>query len=136
MRRSKFAITEEVRLSALEVPLLTIRRRLVTLTENSPPHRTTGPHRTANYRGDHHITPRGSGFAAALNLEQEAESLAVLTRPTAHALVKKDRFGPEVEEVTLQMPPLFTKFAGDLCRHTHIHSHTYIPHTYIANTYI
>jgi hypothetical protein len=27
-----------------------------------------------------------------------------------------------VEEVTLQMPPLFPKFAGDLCRHTNIHT--------------
>jgi hypothetical protein len=62
-------------------------------------------------------------FAAASNLEQEAEALAVLTRPTIHALVKKDRFGPEVEEVTLQMPPLFPKFSGDLCRHTHIHTY-------------
>lgn len=143
MRRSKSAITEEVRLSALEVPLLTIRRRLVTLTENSPPWvlRTEppaliGPLTTEETITLKNLNTKRKRFAAASNLEQEAESLAVLTRPTAHALVKKDRFGPEVEEVTLQMPPLFPKFAGDLCRHTHIHIHTYIPHTYIAKTYI
>jgi hypothetical protein len=75
-------------------------------------------------------------ITAASNLEQEAESLAVLTRPTAHELVKKARFGPEVEEVTLQMPLLFSKFAGDLCRHTYIHIHTHIPPAYIAVIYI
>ena len=85
------------------------------------------------------LNPKRKRFAAASNLEQEAESLAVLTRPTAHTLVKRDRFGPEVEEVTLHMPPLFPKFAGDLCRHTHMHIrtyiYTYIPHTYILKTY-
>jgi hypothetical protein len=145
MRRSKSAITEEVRLSALEVPLLTIRRRPVTLTENSPPWvlRTEppaliGPLTTEETITWKNLNTKRKRFAAASNLEQEAESLAVPTRPTAHELVKKDRFGPEVEEVTLQMPPLFPKFAGDLCRHTHIHTyiHTYILHTYIAKTEI
>ena len=64
-------------------------------------------------------------------MEQEAESLAVLTRPAAHALVKKDRFGPEEEDFTLQMPPLFPKFVGDLCRHTYTYIHTYINTTYV-----
>ena len=118
MRRSKSAITEEVRLSALEVPLLTIRRRLVTLTENSPPWvlRTEppaliGPLTTEETITLKNLNTKRKRFAAASYLEQQ---VAVLTRPTAHALVKKDRFGPEVEEVTLQMSPLLPKFAGDL----------------------
>ena len=91
MRRSKSAITEEVRLSALEVPLLTIRRRLVTLTENSPPRvpRTEppaliGPPTTEETIALKTLNTKRKRFAAAWNLEQEAESLAVLTRPTAH----------------------------------------------------
>ena len=95
MRRSKSAITEEVRLSALEVPLLTIRRRLATLTENSPPWvlRTElpaliGPLTTEETITWKNLNTKRKRFAAAWNLEQEAESLAVLTRPTAHTLVK------------------------------------------------
>ncbi len=125
----------------MEVPLLTIRRRLVTLTETSPPWvlRTEppaliGPLTTEETITWKNLNTKRKRFAAASNLEQEAESLAVLTRNNAHALVKKDRFGPEVEDFTLQMPLWFPKFAGELCRHTYIH--TYIPHTYIAKTYI
>ena len=121
LRRSKSSIAEEVRLSALEVPLLSIRRRLATLTENSPPWvlstaepNLTGSLSSAEATTLRNLTMKRKQFAGGSTVEQEAESVAILARPTSHALVKKDRFGPEVEEFTMPLPQLFPKFAGEL----------------------